>query len=68
MRRGDSDLVDPEFGRLVGVDVVDRRSHAHHAVIVDRHREVVSGVGLDKAWSSSDFLREGGEFWSREKG
>ncbi|RMF74745.1 MAG: glycerol-3-phosphate cytidylyltransferase [Acidobacteria bacterium] len=26
--------------------------------------EVVTGVGLDKQWSSSDFLREWGEFWA----
>jgi D-beta-D-heptose 7-phosphate kinase/D-beta-D-heptose 1-phosphate adenosyltransferase len=26
--------------------------------------EIVTGVGADKEWSSSDFLREWGEFWS----
>jgi cytidyltransferase-like protein len=25
--------------------------------------EIIDGVGLGKAWSSSDFLREWGEFW-----
>jgi cytidyltransferase-like protein len=25
--------------------------------------EIIDGVGLSKAWSSSDFLREWGEFW-----
>lgn len=26
--------------------------------------EIVTGVGADKEWSSSDFLREWGEFWA----
>ncbi len=25
--------------------------------------EIISGVGFDKLWSSSDFLKEWGEFW-----
>ena len=27
--------------------------------------EIIDGVGLDKKWSSSDFLAEWGEFWRR---
>ncbi len=30
--------------------------------------EVVTGVGLDKVWSSSDFLRDWGEFWITRRG
>jgi cytidyltransferase-like protein len=30
--------------------------------------EIIDGVGRDKVWSSSDFLKEWGEFWRREKG
>ncbi len=29
--------------------------------------EVISGIGWDKKWSSSDFLREWGEFWHTRK-
>ncbi len=29
--------------------------------------EIVPQVGLDKEWSSSDFLQEWGEFWSESK-
>jgi cytidyltransferase-like protein len=30
--------------------------------------EIIDGVGRDKAWSSSDFLSEWGEFWRRSRG
>jgi D-beta-D-heptose 7-phosphate kinase/D-beta-D-heptose 1-phosphate adenosyltransferase len=30
--------------------------------------EIVTGVGLDKEWSSSDFLRAWGEFWLSRHG
>lgn len=33
----------------------------------DFNIEIIDGVGYDKKWSSSDFLREWGEFW-RSKG
>lgn len=29
---------------------------------------IESGIGLDKQWSSSDFLRDWGEFWSSRNG
>jgi cytidyltransferase-like protein len=29
--------------------------------------EIISGIGFNKEWSSSDFLREWGEFWINEK-
>jgi cytidyltransferase-like protein len=30
--------------------------------------EIIDGVGRDKAWSSSDFLAEWGEYWRASKG
>jgi len=30
--------------------------------------EIIDGVGRDKIWSSTDFLREWGEFWARKNG
>jgi bifunctional ADP-heptose synthase (sugar kinase/adenylyltransferase) len=33
----------------------------------DLNIEIIDGVGRDKVWSSSDFLKEWGEFWLREK-
>ncbi len=51
-----------------GGDRTDASNIPEWEVCEEHGIEVVSGVGLDKAWSSSDFLREWGEFWSREKG
>lgn len=39
-----ADLVDPQLGGLVGVDVVDGRRHSHHPVTVQRHGEMVPGI------------------------
>ena len=41
------DLVDPELGRLVGVDVMDRGRHAHHQSLVgdDGDGQVMPRVG-----------------------
>ena len=30
--------------------------------------ELISGVGTDKAWSSSDYLESWGRFWSERRG
>ena len=42
---GHADLVDEELGGLVGMDVVECRSEAHHRVAVDRDGEVVTRIG-----------------------
>ncbi len=34
-----------------------------YAVCAELGIEIVFGIGADKAWSSSDFLKEWGEFW-----
>lgn len=36
-----------------------------YAVCQELGIEIVFGIGADKEWSSSDFLREWGEFWTR---
>jgi D-beta-D-heptose 7-phosphate kinase/D-beta-D-heptose 1-phosphate adenosyltransferase len=33
----------------------------------DLNIEIIDGVGRDKVWSSSDFLKEWGEFWRRKQ-
>jgi D-beta-D-heptose 7-phosphate kinase/D-beta-D-heptose 1-phosphate adenosyltransferase len=38
---------------------------SEEAVCSEFDIRIVDGVGADKAWSSSDFLREWGEFWGR---
>ena len=43
--RGYPDLVDPEFGRLVGMEMVDRRCHPDNHVAVERDRQVMPPVG-----------------------
>ncbi len=46
-----------------GGDRIDATSIPEWNVCQEHGIEVVSGVGHNKAWSSSDFLREWGEFW-----
>jgi D-beta-D-heptose 7-phosphate kinase/D-beta-D-heptose 1-phosphate adenosyltransferase len=36
---------------------------SEEAACRDHGIEIIDGVGLGKAWSSSDFLKEWGEFW-----
>ncbi len=36
---------------------------SEEAACRDFNIEIIDGVGYDKKWSSSDFLREWGEFW-----
>ena len=46
-----------------GGDRIDETSIPEWAVCHENAIEVISGVGYDKAWSSSDFLRAWGEYW-----
>ena len=45
MRRRHSDLVHPQFGRLIGMNVVERRRHRHHQPIVNGDRQMVTWIG-----------------------
>ncbi|MDB5259118.1 MAG: hypothetical protein JWO73_326 [Candidatus Taylorbacteria bacterium] len=49
-----------------GGDRIDESTIPEWKVCQDHGIEIVSGVGLSKLWSSSDFLKEWGEF-SRSK-
>jgi D-beta-D-heptose 7-phosphate kinase/D-beta-D-heptose 1-phosphate adenosyltransferase len=46
-----------------GGDRIDETSIPEWGVCKKHNIEVISGVGFSKLWSSSDFLREWGEFW-----
>jgi D-beta-D-heptose 7-phosphate kinase/D-beta-D-heptose 1-phosphate adenosyltransferase len=46
-----------------GGDRVDRTSIPEWQVCQELGIELISGVGKPKLWSSSDFLKEWGEFW-----
>lgn len=48
-----------------GGDRTDRDSIPEWAVCGEFGIELVTGIGRNKDWSSSDFLREWGEFWRR---
>src|SRR5512140_2464560 len=50
-----------------GGERMDETSIAEWGVCQERGIQVISGVGQPKLWSSSDFLKEWGEFWV-EKG
>jgi cytidyltransferase-like protein len=50
-----------------GGDRIDETSIPEWGVCQDLGIQVISGVGQPKLWSSSDFLKEWGEFWF-EKG
>jgi bifunctional ADP-heptose synthase (sugar kinase/adenylyltransferase) len=45
-----------------GGDRIDASSIPEWNVCVENSIEIISGVGFDKAWSSSDFLKEWLEF------
>ncbi len=47
-----------------GGDRVDESSIPEWKTCQKHGIRVVSGVGFDKLWSSSDFLREWGEYWN----
>jgi D-beta-D-heptose 7-phosphate kinase/D-beta-D-heptose 1-phosphate adenosyltransferase len=46
-----------------GGDRIDETSIPEWNTCLKHNIEVISGVGERKLWSSSDFLREWGEFW-----
>jgi len=50
-----------------GGDRVDAKTIPEWEVCKKNGIKVVSGVGLKKDWSSSDFLREWGEYWKKHK-
>ena len=50
-----------------GGDRIDARSIPEWAVCEELGIAIESGVGLDKQWSSSDFLAEWGEFWAERR-
>jgi bifunctional ADP-heptose synthase (sugar kinase/adenylyltransferase) len=45
-----------------GGDRIDEKTIPEWKVCEENNIEVISGVGLNKDWSSSDFLREWGEY------
>lgn len=50
-----------------GGDRTDYTNIPEWDVCQEHNIELVPQVGLDKEWSSSDFLREWGEFWAEHK-
>ncbi len=50
-----------------GGDRIDEKSIPEWNTCKEHGIEVISGVGLKKDWSSSDFLREWGEYWKNNK-
>ena len=50
-----------------GGDRTDYTNIPEWAVCKEFGIELVSGVGADKQWSSSDFLKDWGEFWAAQK-
>lgn len=50
-----------------GGDRIDETSIPEWRICKEHGIEVVSGVGLAKDWSSSDFLKEWGDFWKDNK-
>lgn len=50
-----------------GGDRIDESSIPEWGTCQEHNIKVISGVGWDKKWSSSDFLREWGEFWHTRK-
>jgi len=51
-----------------GGDRVDRASIPEWEICQALDIELITGVGHRKEWSSTDFLREWGEFWMRTHG
>ncbi len=51
-----------------GGDRIDETSIPEWQTCLDHNIQVISGVGHSKLWSSSDFLREWGEYWSIKNG
>ena len=51
-----------------GGDRTDFSNIPEWQVCQDHNIQIVAQTGLQKLWSSSDFLREWGEFWGRREG
>lgn len=51
-----------------GGDRIDEKSIPEWTVCKENGIEVISGVGLRKDWSSSDFLKNWGDFWKNKNG
>ncbi len=49
-----------------GGDRIDETSIPEWDVCTKKNIKIISGVGYNKEWSSSDFLREWGEFWKEK--
>lgn len=47
-----------------GGDRIDESSIPEWEICKEHGIEVISGIGLSKLWSSSDFLSKWGEFWN----
>jgi cytidyltransferase-like protein len=50
-----------------GGDRIDETSIPEWNTCLEHNIKVISGVGHSKLWSSSDFLREWGEYWNTKK-
>lgn len=50
-----------------GGDRVDENSIPEWKICEKHNIKVISGIGLKKDWSSSDFLKDWGEFWKNKK-
>ena len=51
-----------------GGDRTDMSNIPEWSICAELGIEVISGVGMDKAWSSSDYLDSWGRFWTGQKG
>ena len=49
-----------------GGDRTDLSNIPEWHICVENKIEIITGVGVDKAWSSSDYLREWGEYWAKK--
>lgn len=49
-----------------GGDRIDEKTIPEWNVCEKNQIEIISGVGFSKEWSSSDFLRDWGEFWQKK--
>jgi D-beta-D-heptose 7-phosphate kinase/D-beta-D-heptose 1-phosphate adenosyltransferase len=50
-----------------GGDRIDAHTIAEWPICEQNNIKIIAGVGHDKLWSSSDFLKEWGEFWKLNK-
>ena len=47
-----------------GGDRIDQKTIPEWNVCLENNIEIISGVGLNKKWNSSNFLHDWGEFWN----